>query len=524
MLAVLLAGISFSGYAAVVTNWIADPGFESLVYPEPNEDTSPWVAVESSIWPVQLEQTIVHGGTNAVVFQYYGNTDTVRQDLPAGLTVDSSAIYECRFWMRLDEKSGNASQTNASVVQVMINTTTNGVYGSTYKWLVTEYNVIPSAPYEWQEMVVHFRGSVFNGLDGEYIRLAIKNSNANCDYRVFIDDVQFGVYTPDAPAPEVLVAYYGAVGGTNDYTADGIEGAVFLDKSGGLNTNAGSEDGTFGSTNNGASIEYSAYEVRIGSDPTNTPLDRVGFKIVNQTGGPLQLDSISFDYAPWWNESPQDVELLYTWGNLGGITNNTMIHSTSGFPVLGVNKGDYSDLDWSLSGMPDRVLANGETASFALRISNVGGIWASGAFDNIAILGAAYQGAGYDAWSVENELIGGPLDDDDEDGVDNLTEYAQNGDPDDPSDIGTPTSIGAALNADGTNWIEVVYLKRVSAENGLTYSLVQNPDLMQGSWTNSGDIVEAGESAAVGDFKTVTNRVPTDGKTQEFIRLVIEAE
>ena len=521
---VVLIGLAMNSYAAVVTNWIADSGFESLVHPEPNADSVPWVAQEPNNFAVQLDNGIVHSGSNAVVYQYYGNTDTVRQDLPAGLTIDSSAIYECRFWMRLDEKSGTASHTNESLVQVMISTTTNQVYGSTYVWKASEYGFIPSAPYQWEEMVAHFRGSDLSGLDGEYFRLAIKNSNASCEYRVFIDDVQFGVYTPDTLATNVLAAYYGAVGGTNDYVAAGIEAAVFLDKAYQLNANGGSEDGTFGSTNAGASIAYSAYEVRIGSDPTNAPLDRVGFKIVNHTGAPLQLDSISFDYAPWWAESPQDVEMLYTWGDLGGITNNEVINSAIGMVNLGANKGDYYDFDWSLAGLSDRVLANGETAAFALKVSNAGGIFASGAFDNIAILGGPSDAVGYEAWAIDNELIGGPTDDDDEDGVDNLTEYAQNGDPNDPLSTGTPPALGAQVNSGGTNWIDFVYLKRVSAENGLTYSLLQNEDLVSGTWTNHGDIVEVGEGTPVGDFKTVTNRIPTDGKALEFIRLVVEAQ
>lgn len=522
-LLIVLTGFVMCSYSAVVTNWVQDPGFESLVHPEPNTDSSPWVAQESSIWPVQLDHDIVHSGTNAVVYQYYGNTDVVRQDLPAGLAIDSSATYEARFWMRLDEKSTNVAHTNESLVQVMISTTTNGVHGSTYQWLTSEYGLIPSAPYQWEEMVVHFRGSEFTGLDGEYIRLAIKNSNASCEYRVFIDDVQFGIYTPDTPSTNVLVAYYGAPGGTNDYTAAGISGAVFLDKAYQLNANGGSEDGTFGSTGVGASIEYSAYEVRIGSDPVSNMNQQVGFKIVNNTGAPLQLDTISFDYAPWWLESPQDVELLYTWGNLGGITNNTVINSTSGMANLGANKGDYYDFDWSLAGLPDRVLAAGETAAFGLKASNASGIWASGAFDNIAVLGGPSDAVGYEAWAIDNELIGGLLDDDDEDGINNLSEYAQGGDPNNPADTGTLPVLGASVISGGTNWIEYVYLKRVSAENGLTYSLVQSQDLMQGGWTNNGDIVEVGESAVVGDFKTVTNRVPTDGKSQEFIRLMIES-
>jgi hypothetical protein len=522
-LLILMAGIAINAHAAVVTNWVANPGFESPTSNTyPDEGTTPWVAQENAVWPVQREQTIVHSGTNAVVYQYYGNTDTIRQDLPEGITVDTNAMYEMRFWMRIDEQSGNAAHTNDTVVQAMINTTTNGVYGGPYKWKATEYNLAPSAPGVWEEQVIHFDASGWTALQGEYIRIALKKSYKPSEYRPFIDDVQFGVYEPDAPSTNVLIGFYGCNGGTNDYTAPGIEGVVFLDKAYQKNSNAGSTDGTYGSTN-GADIRLTGYEVRMGDDPVNNQRNAVGFKIVNKTGAPLQLDSISFDYAPWWTEGPKDVILTYEWGNLSGVTQGTVVASASGLVNLGVNKGDYHDFDWSVAGLADTVLSGGETAAFRLTATNASGIWSSGAFDNIAVMGGAYSGSGYDAWAGDYGLTGGALGDDDNDGIDNLTEYAQDGDPTNGAVTGTLPMTGEAFaDGGGTNWIEYIYVRRTTAGHGLTYTLEQCYNLPGHAWSNHADIVKVGESVPSGGFKYVTNNVPTDGKNLEFIRLNIE--
>ena len=123
----------------------------------------------------------------------------------------------------------------------------------------------------------------------------------------------------------------------------------------------------------------------------------------------------------------------------------------------------------------------------------------------------------YDAWTSSFGAIGTETNDFDGDGFDNLYEYASNGDPTDATDSGYPVSM-QVVAADGTNWFEYVYARRTTADSGLSYTLMQNADLAGGSWTNTGEAVEAGAGTLNADFETVTNRIPMVGKTQEFVR------
>lgn len=511
-LSLVLAGVVMSGYSAVVTNWVGNPGFEnptSNTYPDAG--TTPWVAQENNVWPVQREQGIVHGGTNSVVYQYYGNTDTVRQDLPVGISIDTNALYELRFWMRLDEMSTNPAHTNDTIVQAMISTTTNGVHGSTYKWKATKYNLAPSTAGVWEEIVVHFDPSGWTALQGEYIRLSIKKSLSASQYRPFIDDVQFGVYEPDAPPASVLIGYYGSNGGTNDYTAPGIEGAVFLDKAYQKNANAGSTDGTYGNTN-GATIVLTGYDVRIGNNPVSNQTSAVGFKVTNKTGAPLQLDSINFDFAPYWETSPDGVVLTYEWGALN-VPQGTVVNSTNGLVHLGASNGDYHDFDWSLAGLADTVLSAGETAAFRLTATNAVSIWNSSGFDNIAVLGGAYSGSGYDAWAGDYGVTGGELDDDDSDGWSNLYEYGVGGNPTNGFINGWMPHI--TNTASGLLFLHGQH----ATDTSLTYYLEMTDDLMMPSWTNIGYTVVSTNVTGY-SHNWITNSIPTTD-SQKFIRLMI---
>ncbi len=76
----------------------------------------------------------------------------------------------------------------------------------------------------------------------------------------------------------------------------------------------------------------------------------------------------------------------------------------------------------------------------------------------------------------------------------------------------------------GTNWFQFVYRRRSNAlAYGLDYDLELNPDLAVGSWTNEGYVV-TGIGPAVDGFETVTNRVPAESTSNQFVRLVIQAE
>ncbi len=123
----------------------------------------------------------------------------------------------------------------------------------------------------------------------------------------------------------------------------------------------------------------------------------------------------------------------------------------------------------------------------------------------------------FQVWSSSFGSIGSATDDFDADGFDNLYEYASNGNPTNEANSGYPV-VMQIVEADSATWFEYVYARRITAGSGLTYTLLQNMDLVGGSWTSTGDAVEVGTAVLDDDFELVTNRIPIAGKTREFIR------
>jgi hypothetical protein len=132
---------------------------------------------------------------------------------------------------------------------------------------------------------------------------------------------------------------------------------------------------------------------------------------------------------------------------------------------------------------------------------------------------------GYAPWIASFNLTGSPNADRDYDfdgdGVVNLYEYGLGGDPTNAADAGYIPAY-SVLDQDGTNYFEYAYARRVGDDHGLVYRLELAPNLMMAAWTNMGyvelpdpDILEPG-------IEEVVNRVETEGKSEEFLRLVIE--
>lgn len=125
----------------------------------------------------------------------------------------------------------------------------------------------------------------------------------------------------------------------------------------------------------------------------------------------------------------------------------------------------------------------------------------------------------YDDWATTKGLDAGnsaPGLDPDEDGMDNLLEYALGGDPlvKDPEILPTENADGGFLN--------MVYARRVDADaRGLNYTVSSSLDLVFGPITNATE--EAGTAAIVGnpDFEAVTNRVPTTSEAKQFMQLKV---
>jgi len=165
----------------------------------------------------------------------------------------------------------------------------------------------------------------------------------------------------------------------------------------------------------------------------------------------------------------------------------------------------------TLSGTP--TAADVGTNVFTVKVADT-----SAAFDtatlNIVVLSA------YTVWANAYQLVQGPYGDDDGDRLSNLYEFAIGGNPTNASDVGYP--ITYKLNTTGgTNWLQYVYPMRNDPNSGLLYSLQLADNLAPAAWTNSGYTV-LGSGPLTNGFLSVTNRIETNLKSQQFIRLMIQ--
>ncbi|HEY5653207.1 MAG TPA: glycosyl hydrolase [Pontiella sp.] len=131
---------------------------------------------------------------------------------------------------------------------------------------------------------------------------------------------------------------------------------------------------------------------------------------------------------------------------------------------------------------------------------------------------------GYVAWAEsyqgQGDNIGLPDADYDFDGYANWVEYALNGDPTNPGSA--PKQPVSAMIENNTK-VLFIHNEHVGQNSDLTYILQQTPSLTTVAWTNVTDAVTA-DGPIQGDYKTVTNMIPTAGKTTEFIRLLIRKD
>ncbi len=377
----LAAGFVSGSQALVVSNLLADAGFEAIVGNEPNAATSPWfTSGEAQVGSFVSATNQANGGSQSVKFSYYYDDGAIAQN--TGVRIEAGKSYAVSMWMLIAEPSANPAHTNSSgvVMQLFTSDTVDG----TYSLAVAGSVFLPSATNEWQQFTQEWTASNLLALAGKYVQVRFAKPNANTLYKIHVDDAVFGESLPVLPGR--LLSWDSSTQTGGDYSQAGVTGTFWSAKMYALNTAQGSTDGTFGSTESGASTLPSCFEVR-----TVTPddTDTCSFRIINDTGAPIQLDSISFDYSRWAANSPQDVILKYAWGDLD-MAANTFINSTSGIPIA-AKLGDYTDFDWSLAGIGDRILADGEQANFSLIATNASGAYSSGAFDNIALFGRAAE-------------------------------------------------------------------------------------------------------------------------------------
>ncbi|MEI7532724.1 MAG: hypothetical protein WCK57_00010 [Verrucomicrobiae bacterium] len=172
-----------------------------------------------------------------------------------------------------------------------------------------------------------------------------------------------------------------------------------------------------------------------------------------------------------------------------------------------------------LSGNPTNAIVG--LNSWLVRITNgVGG--GDDAILLINVNAAAPSNSAYSIWANQYQLVQGPNGNDDGDSLSNLGEFALGGNPTNSSDLGYPITYGLKI-AGGTNWFEYAYPKRSDPNSGLLYYLELATNLASPVWTNSGYTV-TGSGPLTNGFLSVTNRLETNVKAQQFIRLMIQAQ
>jgi hypothetical protein len=171
----------------------------------------------------------------------------------------------------------------------------------------------------------------------------------------------------------------------------------------------------------------------------------------------------------------------------------------------------YNTASWSMTVSVDDTL--GTTAS------GMGGLLLAYSVD----MGGPNTPPYYTQWLDGFSLTGSDAvysADPDTDGMVNLAEYALGGNPN-INDATTKLPIAAIDEQGGTNWLNYIYRRRLdAAARGLTYDVPAADDLISGVWTT--DTEEAGSMTINADFESVTNRVPTDIKPHQFLKLEVD--
>lgn len=141
--------------------------------------------------------------------------------------------------------------------------------------------------------------------------------------------------------------------------------------------------------------------------------------------------------------------------------------------------------------------------------------------DNVKIT-SNVQSTAYDQWlslyglSGTNALYSV---DPDGDGFSNMYEWGLGGDPTNAFDQGILPTYDTSF-ADGTNWFIYTFPSNPSAD--LVYYIQTCDDLVTGSWTSDGPVAGTGIHSENAAFYAVTNKLLMEGKSQRFIKLIIE--
>lgn len=196
--------------------------------------------------------------------------------------------------------------------------------------------------------------------------------------------------------------------------------------------------------------------------------------------------------------------------NLGILTNTASV-------VITTNASD----DWVV-GVID-ISSVGATDMNNLRLDFVGGSAALNIEVDYIRVYKQERLTGYEYWAEQSGLTlanDDPSDDPDDDGANNLYEFAFGGDPINDAVVGA-LPVGYRAQSGGSNVLEYVYFRNSSPYSGLTYSLEGTENLVYGPWTNDVDYVEVGTGTYAAGLDAVTNHVTIDASAK-FIRTKVE--
>lgn len=221
---------------------------------------------------------------------------------------------------------------------------------------------------------------------------------------LFLYGCLLSVALPVSAYTGVLVGWdSGGGAGYTDVRAPGIEGHLDMDGARDPRTNHNSQDAHFGHAHPGAYIadppnaEGGAFAFSLGgSDGSgeHSRNNRLGFRIQNETGADIILNAIHFDVLREWVSSGTQLTLRYAYGSLDN--DDDTIISVTADGAIPDGFGDYSHrrisdewgrFDFSVQGLNDFVLRDGEHAVFRIESNQGESIWSGILVDNIAISG-----------------------------------------------------------------------------------------------------------------------------------------
>lgn len=250
-----------------------------------------------------------------------------------------------------------------------------------------------------------------------------------------------------------------------------------------------------------------------------TSIDQMGINSVNN--GPFSSEYQDFNPNEAWIVS-FDVDVAMVEIDLAGTSVDTeMTISSPAFPdfVL-LGNGNDNDGVFSLSNV---FVSAGTPVTFKMTSTTNASDW-SLRIDDLS-LQAFSDTQSYDAW-VQNQGLTTAIDayddDPDNDRVGNLLEFALGGDPllQDAEAI-LPAYSQSFEN--GTNWLNYVYRRRINhVASGLDYFVGSSADLILSP--PLGATEEAGSVVLDADVESVTNRVPMDILSRQFMQLKITTD